>query len=417
MDKKLEDILNEALAPELKAQLQEAFDAKVDAMRAEVQESVEADLANRYEHDKAQLVEAMDEMLKSVVRVHEEAKAAEITKLKEAREAVAESNKSTKAALRARIAEMAERSGKVINESLSKEIEALRSEKDAAVAAAEQLAENVSNVKAKLAENHKAHLEKINDFVTRSITRELSEFESDKRELVETRVRLVAESKQKIAEMQGKFISESAKKVEKMVNESLKREMAQLHEDLEAHRQNMFGRRIFEAVAAEFQASYLAEGTEMRKLEKMLESKEAEMAAVVAESEARKAELAEAAQEKAAAERKVQLAEARAERTRIMSELMSNLKGEKRSVMESMLESTKTSALRAAFEKLLPVVLSENARKVAPTGKKEVLSENAGKTTISTGDRKSRKVEADSVEETQKMDEIATIVQLAGIRK
>jgi hypothetical protein len=61
--------------------------------------------------------------------------------------------------------------------------------------------------------------------------------------------------------------------------------MKQLHEDIEAHRQNDFGRRIFEAVAAEFQTSYLAEGTEMRKLQKVLESKQAEIAAKQAEVE------------------------------------------------------------------------------------------------------------------------------------
>ena len=50
--------------------------------------------------------------------------------------------------------------------------------------------------------------------------------------------------------------------------------MTQLHEDLENNRQNMFGRRIFEAVAAEFMTSYLAEGTEIRKLQSILAEKE-----------------------------------------------------------------------------------------------------------------------------------------------
>lgn len=413
MDKKLEDILNEALAPELKAQLQEAFDSKVEAMRVEVEESVRAELANRYEHDKSQLVEAMDRMLSDVVRVHEETKANEIAKLKEARSKIAESNRAAKAALRNQLAGMAETSGKLISESLTKEIKALQDQRNTITAKAEALAEDVASVKDRLAENHERHLAKINEFITRQLTKELMEFETDKRALVEARVKLISESKQKLAETQQRFVKEAAKKVEGTINEALSREMKQLHEDLEAQRQNSFGRRIFEAVAAEFQTSYLAEGTEMRKLQKVLESKQAEIEAKDAEVAAAKQKLDEAAKTQQVTVRKVQIAEARAERTKIMSELMSNLKGDKRAVMESMLETTKTSQLRASFAKLLPVVLNEGTRKVAPTGKK-VLTETPAQTV--TGNRDERLV-TESKDETQENAEIAAIVALAGIRK
>ncbi len=417
MSKKLEDILNEALAPEIKAQLQEAFDEKIEAMRTQVQEAAEADLANRYEHDKAQLVEAMDAMLKDVAKLHEEKKMAEIVKLQEARRNLAESNKSAKQAIRKQISEMADRSGEVINSALQKEISSLRAEKDAAIASAEKLAEGVASVKAKLVENHKDHLAKINEFVINSVTKELSEFDQDKKDLVETRVRLIAESKDKIADMQARFIKESASKVDKMVKSSLKSELSQLREDLEVHRQNMFGRKIFEAMAAEFQSSYLAEGTEVRKMQNLMKAKQAEMDKVIAEAAATKKKLDESLQQKAAAERKIALAESRAERTQIMSELMSNLKSDKRAVMESMLETTKTSALRSAFQKFLPVVLAEGqGKKVAPTGKNTVLRESR-KPTISTGNRSVRIDEQKSQQEEQKNDEIATILHLAGIRK
>lgn len=414
MEKKLEDILNEALAPELKAQLQEAFDKKVEDMRATVQETVEADLANRYEHDKGQLVEAMDRMLSDVIRVHEEAKAAEITKLRESRQKFEANTKDVKTALRSRIAEMAAKSANLINENLSREIGKLHNQKVAINETAEKLAQDVAGVKGKLAENHSVHLAKINEFITRQLTKELREFEQDKRDLVETRVKLVSANKQKLAEAQGKFIKEAAKKVEQTINTTLKREMTQLHEDLERNRQNAFGRRIFEAVAAEWQTSFLAEGTEMRKLQNMLESKEAEVATKAAEADEARSQLAEAKKSTSDAERKIALAESRAERTKIMSELMSNLKGEKRAVMESMLETTKTSALRQSFNKLLPVVLNEGSRKVAPTGKQKVLNESQTQTV--TGNSRGRIVE-ETKDEAQNNAEIAAIVHLAGIRK
>lgn len=119
----------------------------------------------------------------------------------------------------------------------------------------------------------------------------------------------------------------------------------------------------------------------------------------------------------AVAERKISLAEARAERTRVMSGLMANLKPEKRDIMESMLEQTKTSALRASFQKLLPIVLNENRKETSKVLGKKVLKESQQKATISTGNRSNRSnVEQENTKEEQKMDEITTIVHLAGIR-
>jgi hypothetical protein len=217
MNKKLEDILNEALAPELKEQLQEAFDARSQPCAREVEESLKADSAAQYEHDKSQLVEAMDRMLSDVIRVHEEAKAEEIAKLRESRAKIEESARSGKAALRKQIAVLAETSGRVINESLNKEI--VRScVRRLLTAKAEALSEDVAALKAKLVENHEKHLDKINGFITESLTREISEFAQDKRALTEARVKFATEAKTKLAETQKTFIKESAKKVEQVIN-------------------------------------------------------------------------------------------------------------------------------------------------------------------------------------------------------
>ena len=114
-----------------------------------------------------------------------------------------------------------------------------------------------------------------------------------------------------------------------MINETLKREMTQLHEDLEKNRQNMFGRRIFEAVAAEYMTSYLTEETEIRKLQDALSTQEQALTET-------QGKLDEAVKEGQIASRKVRLAEDRAVRTKILGELLTNLRGDKRSVMEGM---------------------------------------------------------------------------------
>lgn len=414
MPKSLEEVLNETLAPEMKASLQEAFDAKVAAMRVEIEESVRADISTRYEHDKSQLVEAMDKMLSDVIRVHEEAKAEEIAKLSEARAKYSDAIAENKAEVRKRIATVVEASTKFVSESLTNEVKSLRDQKVAIANEAASLTESVESVKAELLENHEKHIAKINEFVTRQIASELKEFEQDKRALVETRVKLIAENKKKLAEAQSNFVKEAAAKVETVINETLDREMRQLHEDVERYRENQFGRELFEAFASTYMASHLSEGSEVRKLQKVLESKEAEIAEAVSATEAVREQLAESAQKIAAAERKAVVIEERAQRNKIMSDLLSNIRGDRRAVMESMLETTKTANLKTAFEKLLPVVLSEGTKKAAPTGKTVLSETKVASAPVVTGDRQVREEHVAAHDEDQS---IAEIVHLAGIKK
>jgi hypothetical protein len=412
MNKTIEEILNETLAPEMKGQLQEAFDAKLSAMRVEIEESVRADLSDRYEHDKGQLVEAMDQMLTDVIRVHEEAKASEIAQLSEARAKYETAITESKATVKGKLGALSSAASTMIAEAVSAEVKSLRDQKVSIANEAASLSESIEAVKAQLVENHEKHLEKINAFVTKQLSKEIMEFAQDKRALVETRVKLVSENKARLAEAQSKFIKEAASKVETAINETLTREMTQLHEDIERNRENAFGRRIFEAVAAEYMNSHLAEGSEVRNLQKVLESKNAEVAAMAAEVEATKVKLDEAQQNIVTTERKLVVEGARSERNKIMSELLSNLRGDKRAVMESMLETTKTGQLKAQFDKLLPVVLAEGTKKTAPTGKAP-LNESKVAPAVATGDRQVRTPEV-SVEEDKS---IAEIVHLAGIRR
>lgn len=417
MDKTLAELLEATgLSTEIVASLQEAFDKKVAEAREEAEMSMREEFARRYEHDKGQLVEAMDRMLTDVVSKHEESKAAEVSQFVEARDAfrtaVAESRQHYKTKLKEHI-------GLTRNfavEQLTKEAAALRAERKSLGEAKTKIKAELNSLRESAAQQQADRLKKIDEFVVRQVSKELKEFGEDHRALVETRVKLVTEGRNKLKEMQDKFIKTSAEKVETMVNESLKREMTQLHEDLERNRQNMFGRRIFEAVAAEYMTSYLAEGTEVRKLQTMLEGKDAELTET-------KQKLDEVEQKTEVARRKAALAEGKAIRSQTMSELLSNLRGEKRAVMEGMLESIKTENLRTAFNKLLPVVLNENTRKQAanPNGAKKLMEERAPEKRVVevTGDhRTNRLYESAQVESEVETDsDIAQVVRLAGIQK
>jgi hypothetical protein len=398
------------LPEEMVESLQTAFDAKVAEAREEAEMAIREEMTARFEHDKNNLVEAMDLMLTDVVTKHAEEKAAEIAKLAETKAKYDAALVEAKAAYKAKIREHFAAMDTFVVKKLGESVKALAAQKTALAERKAKLDEQFEGVKAEVAAQNADRMAKIENFIARQISRELVEFREDRRSLVETRVKLISEAKAKIAETRAKFIRESAAKVEAAVTENIRREMTQLHEDVERNRQNTFGRRIFEAVAAEFMTSYLAEGTEIRKLQTVLESKETEL-------QAAKTKLNEAATMLDGVARKVKLAEERASRTKIMSELLSNLKGEKKNVMESMLETTKTDQLRATFDRLLPVVLSEGTRKPAER-KPLVESPVVTRRVVVTGD-KPRLTESAAPEtaEVETSPDLAKVLRLAGIQR
>lgn len=414
MDNTLANILGQGLPAELVASLEEALATKVAEARELAEQSVREELSRRYEHDKDQLVEAMDRALTDVIKTYESKKADEISKLKEAQEKFHTGLKEARKTFRQRTAEHLDKTNQFVARHLAEEVKAMRVERRGLAEARVKAAEEVAALKAKLSEAHNAHVKKIDEFVVSQVTRELNEFDQDRRALVETRAKLVAESRRRLKETQDRFVAESAKKLDQVISSQLATEMSQLHEDIERNRQNNFGRKMFEAMAAEYMASYFAEGSETRKLQGLLEGVKAELSDT-------KTRLAEAEAKSTAADRKVRVAEERAERAKIMSELLSNLRGEKRAVMEGMLETTDTRLLRKSFERFLPLVTeTATGKKPAVQPSKAPLSEGRSTQTprVVTGDqRNNRLIESVAAAEKPENDEIAQIVRLSGIQK
>ena len=104
------------------------------------------------------------------------------------------------------------------------------------------------------------------EFVVNALAKEIKEFHEDKKGVVETKVKLVAEAKKQMAKMKEAFITKSAKVVENAVNTKLAEELKALKEDITAARTVNFGKKIFEAFASEYQNSYLNEKSETAKL-------------------------------------------------------------------------------------------------------------------------------------------------------
>jgi hypothetical protein len=237
---------------------------------------------------------------------------------------------------------------------------------------------------------------KLEKFVIHALAEEIKEFDQDKKAVVETKVKLVAEAKQKIAELQGAFVKRSAKLVKEAVAENLGNELTQLKEDIQAARENMFGRRLFEAFASEFAVTHLSENKEFAKLQSMLDEKDQ----VIAESQKAIAEKEALVESK---NREVKVITESITRKEKLAELFKPLNKEKADVMSSLLEGVQTERLQAAYEKYLPAVLNNSSVKKA---EKPVLAESR---TEVTGD-KSAKDDADT------NNNVIEIRRLAGLK-
>jgi hypothetical protein len=201
-------------------------------------------------------------------------------------------------------------------------------------------------------------------FVVEALAQEIAEFYKDKQDLAETKVRLVREGRQQLAKVKEQFVQRAAQMVDTLVTEGLTTELTSLKEDIESARRTDFGRKMFEAFAAEYQTSYLNEKSETAKLLKVIDLKTAELTEAQAH-----VIMAQKVIESKKAESK-RLGES-IERQHIMAELLSPLNGEQKVIMSELMESVKTAKLVDSFDKYLPAVIAGKA----PQKQKQALTE------------------------------------------
>jgi hypothetical protein len=352
---------NNVISEEIKADIEKAWDARINENRTQVTQELREEFAQRYEHDKQVMVEAVDRMLS-------ERLANEIAEFVEDRKQLAEQKAKYAVAMRQNAGLMKE----FVTRQLAAEVRELHEDQ------------------VQMAQKFKT-LEK---FVVEALAQEIAEFHTDKKDIAETKVRLVREGRQALALMKEHFIKRAAKLVEHTVEQGLKTEIGQLKEDIEAARRNDFGRKIFEAYASEYQNSYLSEKSETAKLLKVIDLKEIEMAAA-------KNAVAEARLISESKEAEVKALKESIERKAIIDELVGPLATSQKAIMSELLESVQTTKLRSNFEKYLPAVIAGEApqKKKALVEAKEI-----------TGNK-----ETNSVSSSQVDHNIYDIRRLAGI--
>ena len=353
---------NNVISEEIKSEIETAWQSRIQENRDQVTATLREEFAQKYEHDKSAMVEAVEAMLTDRLQ-------AELGELAEDRQGLIEA--------RARYTE------KMTQDSTAMESFVM------------------NNLRKELAELHEdrqrvAHnVTQLESFIVDALAKEIAEFHSDKKDLAETKVKLVRESKAKFEAIKKDFVARSAKIIEETVSKGLRSEMVQLREDIESARRNDFGRRIFESFASEYAASHLNEKSETAKLLRAFAEKEQELeeaAKIVAETQ----KLVESR------ESELRIAKDSATRKEVMSELLNPLAGDKKQVMKQLLESIQTDRLHSAYDKYLPAVMNGGA----PV--KKALTES----TEITGNKQAQTISG----EESRTAEIFDIRRLAGLK-
>jgi len=323
------------IGEETQKTIQEAWENKVKENKEQAAAELREEFAKRYEHDKNNMVEAIDKMMTAKL-------SEEITKFVEDRKALAMEKTAYKENVGAHSAKLES----FVMTKLAEELNELNVDR-------KSVHENFS---------------KLEEFVVGALAKEIKEFHTDKQDVVETKVKLVKEAKSQMKKLKEAFITKSAKVVEDAVTKKLGEELAQLKEDITAARQINFGKRVFEAFASEYQSSYLNEKSETSKLLKVVDEQMLKIEEAKKSIDEKQAVIESKEQEIARSKDLM-------ERKETMAELLKPLSKDKADVMNQLLESVQTKDLKSAYAKYLAPVMDD---KSTVTAAKKVISEAKG---------------------------------------
>ena len=356
------DLVNE----ETRSAIAEQWEAKMNETRTQVTAELREEFAQRYEHDKSTMVEALDRMVT-------EGLTSELEQIAEERKAITEDRAKF-------VAKMQQASGtfdQFLVKTLSEEIKELKSERA----------------------DQQALVGKLEEFVTSQLSEEISDFQKDRQDVVETKVRLVKEAREQFTNLKAKFVKHTSQAVNEAVTGYLKGEMNQLKEDIQIAKENTFGRKIFETFATEFSSSHLNENQKIKELEAAVHAAAAEVAQIN-ESLEEKTKIVESK------EQEIALINEGVERKETLNTLLKPLNKDKAAIMTDLLESVQTAKLQTAFDRYLPAVL--DGKSMIKESKKSVIKESR---TEMTGNKEQKTVQ---VEEGN--DNIVDIRKLAGLK-
>ena len=200
-------------------------------------------------------------------------------------------------------------------------------------------------VKAELSEQFVSERENLIEALDTKVTQFLNEEFGELREDINRFRDLELEYAEKLVEAKAQMsnelkgdLKELVERMDSFLEIRINTELKELREDIEINKQNNFGRKIFEAIAAEYRNNYADDDN---------------LAETLAETEKRLADTEETLSE----------AETRLndiERTNKLSSILSPLTGKHRDVMEAILKNVATEQLEEGYNTFIGRVLKED---------------------------------------------------------
>ncbi len=410
------------LPDELKQQIKEAWEAEVQANYEKVQAEHEHKLTESVGTEINDMVAAADALITSTLKK-------EISEMAEQRKemrGIMDKERAKAVQQRIRESKEAKRNAELlenlVTQVLDSEIRELISErKDFKVEQDKRLNEMDQLIKESVQveikelkadrEVIKESMSKMDDLVIGQLTRELSEFQADRRQLKEEKRKLKQDHERKLEEAKNAFMERAGKSVSTMIDNTLRKQLTELKEDIQIAKHNTFGRKIFEAFAAEYLTSHLSEGTELHKLRTKIEESNkniAKMQQIIKEKE-------DKLNSSKAALRESREMNKRSEK---MNSLLRPLNTTQRETMKALLEGVATDKLEESFKRYVPTILENSTRKKerkslneqSSKEEKPVLSE-------STGDRSKMNYQPTTVDPQNQEEDYSEIFRLAGVKR
>ena len=163
---------SELVTEEARSEINEAWEAKLIEAKEQARAELREEFAQRYEHDKQVMVEALDRMVT-------ESLVAEVEQVKAEKLALAED----RVRFQAKMKESSTKFNDFMVTKLAEEIGELRRDR----------------------KTHNEGLQKLEGFIVHALAREIQEFAADKRDVVETKVRLVQKCSHTIGVIEEPF--------------------------------------------------------------------------------------------------------------------------------------------------------------------------------------------------------------------
>lgn len=211
-------------------------------------------------------------------------------------------------------------------------------------------------------------IETLDEKITEVLDHELAELKEDVerfRDLEAEYAEKLVEAKHDLAVKLSEDLDQLVQRIDAVVEIRLAEELAELKDDIEATRQNNFGKKVFEAFAQEFKSFYTADDSLEGKLSET-EQQLADAMTALAEAESKNAAL---------------------ERSQKLRSVLAPLSGRTREVMEAILRNVDTPLLEDAYKTYIGRILKESASQEDVNSEKEskVLAESESKDSVVTG--------------------------------